>query len=113
MERLEHDPSTLPESPKDEPTDETGRKDKPARYTRIVSEILKDLESINDLSLGIACPLCFRSLQRYGKKVGLNSVLLQRFVCPECRSAGRKYNYFLDIKAMVDSTCTIQLDVVK
>jgi transposase-like protein len=94
MQQLQRNQATLPES--------WNEKNETTQDKNTVREILKDLESISESSMEIECPLCFRSLQRYGRKVGPKSMLFQRFVCPDCRSAGRKYNYFLDIAAMKD-----------
>jgi transposase-like protein len=100
MERLQRDPVSLPDPRKEKPRDNAPYVDNELRFAK-TDEILKDLESINDMPMN-ECPLCFRSLQKYGKKVGSNSVLFQRFVCPNCRSMGRKYNYFLDIRAALE-----------
>lgn len=101
MERLQRDPVSLADPKKEILGEKAPYVNSDLRFGK-TAEILKDLESLNDIPMDIECPLCFRSLQKYGKKVGANSVLFQRFVCPNCRSVGRKYNYFLDIKAILD-----------
>jgi uncharacterized protein with PIN domain len=45
-----------------------------------------------------ACPMCKTPLQKYGKRVVSNSVVMQRLVCPICRKEGRSpHNFFTDI----------------
>lgn len=82
------------------PEKELGLEKEVTGITKRIGEILRDLESINDRGVEFTCPACLRTLQKCGKRIKPNSIVLQRFVCPDCRSLGRKHNYFLDIDVM-------------